>query len=309
MGITKNVGMPKPDVALKDFFKDNEVFAGVFNSYLYDGEEVIRAAELESDNTAYSEVVSVSGKKERLNKYRDIVRRTSVGYLVIVAIENQDKVHYAMPLRKMLYDVLGYSAEVATIVPTKDKRQWTVDERLSKVEKGTKITPIITVVFYTGETPWDGPHSLHEMMDMDENVKKYVPDYPLYVIDVGHDETLDFKNESLRMLHSMLSSVYGRTGERNMTEVNESIIALTGILAGDEQLYRMASEAKGGKRTVCRALEERDEKIRAEYESRIAEKDASIAEKDAEIAALKEQLAFYRVSWNVKPEQPDDSNI
>lgn len=161
--------MPKPDAALKDFFKDNEIFASVFNGYFYD---------------------------------------------------NQDRIHYAMPIRKMLYDVLSFNSELAAMVETQDKVEWTVDERLSKVKKGTKITPIITVVFYTGEAPWDGPRTLHDMMDMGDMIKPFVPDYPLYVIDIGHDENLSFNNKSLEMLHSMLSSIYNKTGDNNTTEID-----------------------------------------------------------------------------------------
>lgn len=82
----------------------------------------------------------------------------------------------------------------------------------------------------------------------------------------------------------------------------KSIIALTGILANDEKLYYSVANKKGGKIKVCQALQERDEKIKSEYEIRIAAKDAEIeeinamhasilAEKEAEIAELKRLLA------------------
>ena len=205
--------MPTPDVALKDFFKDNQIFADVFNGYFFNNEKVVKADELETDDTAYAETIEVKGRKEKINKYRDNIRKTSFGYLVILGIEDQSKIHYSMPVRKLLYDVLGYSAELAEKACTQDKSKWTIEERLSNVKKGTKITPIITVVFYTGEEPWDGPRSLHDMMDMDERVKRFVPDYPLYVIDLGHDEDLFFQNEFLDGLKNILSSIYSKNGD------------------------------------------------------------------------------------------------
>ncbi|SEA96427.1 hypothetical protein SAMN05216349_1705, partial [Oribacterium sp. KHPX15] len=39
-------GMPTPDAALKEFFKDNEIFAAVFNGYFFNNDEVINPAEL-----------------------------------------------------------------------------------------------------------------------------------------------------------------------------------------------------------------------------------------------------------------------
>lgn len=47
--------------------------------------------------------------------FRDNIRRAKLGYLVILGIEDQSKVHYSMPVRKMLYDALGYSSELSAI--------------------------------------------------------------------------------------------------------------------------------------------------------------------------------------------------
>ena len=290
-----NPMMPKPDIALKDFFRNNEIFAALFNGYFFHNHEVVFAKDLDPDDTSYSETIYAKGKNEKINKYRDNIRRTSLGYLVILGIENQDKIHYSMPLRKLLYDVLGYSAELSTKSNVQDKTEWTIDERLSKVKKGTKITPIITVVFYTGEDPWDGPRSLHEMMDIDERIKPFVPDYPLYVIDIGHDKNLSFTNSALEELKNILSSIYSKTADNNELEVDNSIIALAGILTGDKHLYLTASESKGGKQKMCKALEERDELIKKakdiEFASERAKMDALLAEKDARIKELEEQLA------------------
>ena len=32
---------------------------------------------------------------------------------------------------------------------------------------------------------------------MENNIKPFVPDYPLYVIDIGHDQDLSFNNKEL----------------------------------------------------------------------------------------------------------------
>ena len=319
--------MPSPDSALKDFFKSDEIFAALFNGYFFKNETVIKAKELEPEDTAYGATIKVEGKgntkfrTEKISKYRDNIRKTSLGYFVILGIEDQDKIHYSMPVRKIFYDVLGYSSELSALSNSQDKVEWTIDERLSKVKKGTKITPIITVVFYTGEEPWDGPQSLHDMMDIDERIKPYVPDYPLYVIDIGHDKDLSFKNKELSELKDVLSSIYAKSADENEAIVDSSTIALAGILTGDENLYFSAVESKGGKQKVCKALEETYNRIRAEKDAEFelerkamrtefelerkamstefelerkamgAEFELEIKAKDAEIEALKRQLA------------------
>ena len=291
--------MPSPDSALKDFFKNNETFAALFNGFFFDNETIIKAAELEPDDTAYAESLKIhNGKQkykvEKVNKYRDNIRRTKLGYLVILGIEDQSKVHYSMPIRKMLYDALEYSSELSTIGNNQNKTEWTVDERLSGIKKDTKITPIVTVVFYTGEDPWDGPNSLHAMMNMDDKISPFVPDYPLYVIDIGHDEDLSFNNKTLDELRLVLHSIYSYTADTDTSIVDNSTLALAGILSGDANLYYTAVDSKGGEQPLCRALAERDEKLLAAERERtnalIAEKNQMLAEKDNEILKLKAEL-------------------
>lgn len=300
--------MTSPDVALKEFFKDNEIFADIFNSYFFNNDEIIRAKDLEPDNTVYTATIQLNektGKKNRLekiNKYRDNIRRTKIGYLVILGIEDQNKIHYSMPIRTMLYDVLGYSTELSAMSKSEDRSNWTVDEILSKVKRGTKVTPIMTVVFYTGEDPWDGPRSLHDMLNVDDKIKEHVPDYPLNIIDIGHDKDLSFKCKELNELKEMLSSIYSNTLEQNENYIQNSIIALSGILARDEKIYYSAIKSKEGKQKMCRVLAERDERIRKEVAKEYEEKQRvleaqnekinyEIANKDAEIERLKQLLA------------------
>ena len=287
--------MPRPDEALKEFLGDDKVYAAVFNGYFFNGKNIIDPQKLERADTAYAKSVKTNSKIEKINKYRDNVRRTSLGYFVILAIEDQDKIHYAMPIRKMLYDVLGYSTEVTALGDIQDNRTWTVDEKLSKVAKGTKVTPIVTVVLYTGEAKWDGPRTLHDMMDISEELRPFVPDYPLYVIDIGHDEKLSFPNDALEELRVTLSAIYADTADQNETEIDGSIMALAGILAGDYKLYKAANY--DGRQRMCKVLEARDERIRREYEEEkqrmckvLEERDEKIIRKTEEETAKKKEL-------------------
>ena len=261
--------MPKPNAALNNFLKDNRIYAALFNGYLFHGNEVITAAELKPVDTAYAETAMGGGKATKVERYRDNLRISSQGYLVVLGVENQDKIHYAMPLRKLLYDALGYCSEITAAGRTQDHTEWTIDEMLSGASKGTKMTPIITIVFYTGEKVWDGPTSLYDMMEIDDQLKPFVPDYPLFVIDMGHDSTLSFPNESLESLRIALWDIYHSTGDHDETEIQNNILALAGILANDVKLYRRANNNKGGTITMCEALRKRDEAIRKEVEGEV----------------------------------------
>ena len=57
-------------------------------------------------------------------------------------------------------------------------------EFLSGFRKTDRLTPVITLVIHFGEKPWDGPLSLHEMMDIpDPAIKNLVSDYQIHLID------------------------------------------------------------------------------------------------------------------------------
>lgn len=248
--------MPGPDEALKNFFENNEVFADVFNSYLFK-DDVIDPSELQPANTAYTDTVKTTKGVEKIGKYRDNIRKTTVGAkYVILGIEDQNKVHYAMPIRTMLYNVLGYCAECKSLGVTQEAEGWTIDEFLSKISKGTKLTPIYTVVFYTGERAWDGPRSLHDMLEIDREHGKYIPNIPLNLIDVGHDD-LNFTNTALKELNFLLKGIYNKSLENDTSEISNSIWNLTAILTGEPSLY---GKKEGGRTIVCNALNEMKQK-------------------------------------------------
>jgi hypothetical protein len=51
--------MPKPNEAMKDFFKDNEVYADAFNAVYFEGEEFFKAGDLSEGDTAYENSILV----------------------------------------------------------------------------------------------------------------------------------------------------------------------------------------------------------------------------------------------------------
>lgn len=53
------------------------------------------------------------GRKVTVKRYRDAVRKACGNALyAIFAVEGQDKAHYAMPVREMLYDAMSYTSQV-----------------------------------------------------------------------------------------------------------------------------------------------------------------------------------------------------
>lgn len=65
---------------------------------------------------------------------------------------------------------------------------------LSGFHKDDKLQPVITLVLYWSGKEWDGPVSVHEMLDTnDQKLLKFIPDYRINLVSpVGIYET-DFE--------------------------------------------------------------------------------------------------------------------
>ncbi len=67
------------------------------------------------------------------------------------------------------------------------------DEFLSRMKKSDKFTPVITMIVYYGEKPWDGAVSLHEILNIPEELKAFVNDYKILLVE-ARENNLTFHN-------------------------------------------------------------------------------------------------------------------
>ena len=105
-------------------------------------------------------------------------------HFVMLGLESQEHIHYAMPMRVMGYDYASYKKQYESNAKTcKDKKGLTEDEFLSKIRKTDKFIPVITIVIYYGEEPWDGAKTLHEMLNIPEDMVPYVNDYKILLVE------------------------------------------------------------------------------------------------------------------------------
>ncbi|MFI3212615.1 MAG: hypothetical protein R3Y24_04665 [Eubacteriales bacterium] len=185
--------LSKADVEFKEFWRDNNRFVDLFNGSLFQGETILHAEDLKESDTDISGVIETLEVRESLQRIRDVVKKAAYGTeFILLGLENQMGIHYAMPLRTMVYDALGYVKEVKEIGKRRavEKPKMTGDEFLSSFGKDDTITPIITIVIYYGKNPWDGPRSLVEMMpSIPEPVKNFISDYQMKLVEVLNTET------------------------------------------------------------------------------------------------------------------------
>ena len=156
----------KKSVACAEFWRNEERFADLFNAKFFNSEEVIKPEDLQEMDTDVSGTLYIGEEKISIERRRDVIKKMANGReFILVAIESQTEVHYAMPLRHMIYDALGYYKEYRDIASkTKGKRGLTSAEFLSKMRRDDRLHPIFTLVIYYNEKEWDGPLCLKDMM-------------------------------------------------------------------------------------------------------------------------------------------------
>ena len=197
------------DKETKAYMRENEIFADAFNFFLYDGAQKIQTGRLRELDT--TELIQLPGTDEKqlsevIQKYRDVLKSVvmmqdeKASYLLL-GIENQTEVHYAMPVRNMLYDAMQYGKQVSELAADHGKHRaelkMTGAEYLSGFLKTDKLLPVITLVIHFSAAEWDGAKSLHEMMEWpDAHLKEYVQDYKIQLIDPAKIRPEEFEKFS-----------------------------------------------------------------------------------------------------------------
>ena len=110
--------MRQADALTKEYLSNNEIFADVFNYLIYDGQQRILPDNLiERDTSEITLPLGKRGELATIQKFRDILKGCVTKeykntLYVLFGIENQSHIHYAMPVRNMLYDAINYSAQI-----------------------------------------------------------------------------------------------------------------------------------------------------------------------------------------------------
>ena len=224
--------MGAADTVTKAYMRENTVFADAFNYLIYDGEPVIEPEKLkELDTTEITVPFGDGDAGEAVQKYRDIlksavIKQDETASYVLLGIENQTDIHYAMPVRNMIYDALQYGKQVSDVSARHRKKagkQPTRGEYLSGFYKKDKIIPVITLVVHFGADAWDGARSLHEMMDIrDGKLLRFIPDYKIQLIDPAGLSAEDLNKLSTSLREVMGYIKYSRSKEKLSAFLNQN---------------------------------------------------------------------------------------
>ena len=247
---TGGEGLSAKDSMAKEYFADNARFADLCNNILYGGREVILPENLkERDTTEVLTALGLDKKTIAMQKLRDIFKNASIkytgkSYVVLIGVENQSDIHYAIPVKNMFYDVMAYGNQVKETAKKhrKEKDTATSDEFLSGFTKEDKLIPVITITVYLGTKEWDGPRKLSDMFgDVDEELLPFIPDYRINLL--APREITDFTGfrTSIRQLFEVLKNAYDKEkmqevlqNDEKFSKVDRETVEAINLFAGTD---------------------------------------------------------------------------
>ena len=229
------------DILEKKLLMFNDVFADFVNGIMFDGKDVVKEDEL-VDLSGWSHYKG-DDSKHRFQD-RDVVKLWKKENVVIslIGIENQDIPDEDMVFRVISYDGASYRTQL--VEKERRKRKKETENINGKVD----IFPVITFVIYYGEEEWKHETTLHKRLNLDSELKHYVSDYSINLIDLkklSEDDINKFKKDFKLIADYMVKGSKHKADRIDLNhpeEVSELILRLT----GEELPFEVECE-EGGK--------------------------------------------------------------
>ena len=240
--------MGTKDIAEKHFEEINKIFADIINGTLFEGRQTIKEDEL-LDLPTRSQYKADDGKLHE--QERDIAKRWVKEEVIfsIIGIENQTKIDNDMVLRVIGYDGASYRSQLL------DK-------------DNSSRYPVITIVLYYGEKPWNAPKNLKERLDIPECLDKYVSDYHINVFDISHmtkEEIDNLFHSDFRILAKFMCDKNSVKEIKEKIEFPDPLLKMLSVLTADNRFEELKGELIGGS-TMCDILDKVENKGRLEGE-------------------------------------------
>ena len=221
-------------------------------------------------DTEESSVLEHKQYAESIGASRDNVkvRKKSTVYdveFVMLGLEGQERIHYAMPMRAMGYDYGTYKKQYEdNAAKYKNAKGMTEDEFLSKMKKTDKLIPVITIVVYYGEKTWDGAISLHGMLNIPKEMLSFVNDYKMHLVEARKND-LKLHNVNNKDLFNLLEILLDKNNKLSVTrekainyarehKVEKSVIMTVAGAANCKMDYNRM--LKKGDADMCTVFEE-----------------------------------------------------
>ncbi len=290
--------MGQKDIAEKNLEEFNDVFADIVNVLVFQGKRTIKPRELKPLRLR-SQYKADDNKLHELE--RDHAKYWSKGQvkIAILGLENQTRSDPDMPFRVIAYDGAAYRSQ---LLNGKSKIRY----------------PALSIVLYFGQSHWNHPKTIREIIRIPEGLEEYVNDYKVHIFEIAH-----LTEQQVKLFKSDFQIVadYFVQTQKNNTYVPskktikhvDAILKFMSVMTEDQRFLNVRNDtSEGGAKNMCEVLdivENRgihkgikigEDNMRAENHALRVEKDALSVEKDAlsaENARLKELLAKHHIAF------------
>ncbi len=268
--------MAEQNLYINRLLSKTEYFADLCNAVLFKGAVVIRPEEL-IPQPGHTGIMIADPKKGRrvLQRYRDVAMKTTGGMCIaFLACENQADIHYAMPVRSMLYDALDYMEQVQQLQAQNrgEKTAKSHGEFLSGLRKGDRLRPVITLVLYYGREPWDGATDLYGQIGLGQSdplysaLSPFIPNYHVNLIHARSITNLEHFHTHLQLIFAMLQyntdkqALYSfvRKRQEDLKALDQTdLMALFSLIGEQKRLQKIMEQTDSEEGfNLCKAIDD-----------------------------------------------------
>ena len=233
-----------PDSACRTFFNNDIYFSAFCNAVLFNGRQLISAQNLIHYENDSAVIINDTKKVEDKKRRRDIIVRGDIhGIYCLFGIEHQSTIDQEMVIRCGNYEMMEY---------------------LKQIKKGEKVIPQVMIVFYTGDRKWNAPLRLSDYFKIPEELKEYVNDWKIKVVDVKEIDTSKIKDEQTRYFIEAIQAMYKGNfeGLHRKIKMNRDNLIYAAIITRSLDLIKDLPE--GDEIDMCEGMERMAEGFRNE---------------------------------------------
>ena len=254
-----------------EYFKNSKRFADLLNGYFFNGDEVVRWENVRERDPVLQKIKRKGTKVTTKVNIMDLFCNVEIdGCRIGVILQNQTKIHYAMPIRAMNEEAEAYYSQWKGLEKEHREKKNLKDgaEFLSGMSR-SDINPLLILIVYFGEEKWDAARSMHKLFGKvaeSEKMQLIFTKYPIHVLDIRRFDNADNFHTDLKWVIGFLQKAQNRNKLQKYVMENKEVFEylaedtynLLVVMARSPMLEELKDDVKNlkGGWNMCKALDD-----------------------------------------------------